>query len=100
MRKKTKIIQVPVPEDLLEALDRLSSERGESRSSVIREACAEYIASVEEAEADRRYVESYRKYPEDPALGITGARLATEAWEEEDWSADYAEDTAPEDASG
>ena len=65
MRKKTKIIQVPVPEDLLEALDRLSNERGESRSSVIREACAEYIASVEEAEADRRYVEGYTRFPED-----------------------------------
>lgn len=70
MRKK--IIQVPIPEDLLATLDRHSKEAGTSRAALIREACADYITRSEEDEADRRYVESYTKFPE--------------SHEEEDWS--------------
>ena len=63
-KKKSKIIQVPVPEDLLYQLDELSHSRGESRSSLIREACVEYVASNQEAEKVRRYVDGYTEFPE------------------------------------
>ncbi|MDO8614193.1 MAG: ribbon-helix-helix protein, CopG family [Dehalococcoidia bacterium] len=63
-RKKNRIIQVPVPEDLLRELDELSGKRDQSRSALIREACAEYIANLAEAEAVRRYIQSYDEMPE------------------------------------
>jgi metal-responsive CopG/Arc/MetJ family transcriptional regulator len=91
-RKKNKIIQVPMPEDLVASLDRLSSEMGESRSWVIREAAAKYIASADEAEAVRRYIQSYEDDPEDEEWGMLAATLAAEVWPEEDWSEDYAAD--------
>jgi metal-responsive CopG/Arc/MetJ family transcriptional regulator len=86
MRKK--IIQVPMPGDLLDTLDRYSREAGTSRAALIREACASYITRSEETEADRQYVESYRKFPEShsPAEEEARMRMVAEVWGEEDWS--------------
>lgn len=64
-KKKTRIIQVPMPEDLVAKLDAISYEVDESRSHVIREALAKYITAREEDELDRQYEEGYRKFPED-----------------------------------
>ena len=64
MRKKPKVIQVPINEELLERLDAYSAERGQSRSAFIREACSEYVSKLTEEELDRQYVEAYRRFPE------------------------------------
>ena len=64
-KKKTRIIQVPMPADLVEKLDAISYEVEESRAHVIREAVAKYVTAREEEELDRRYEEGYRRYPED-----------------------------------
>lgn len=87
-KKKSKIIQVPMPEELVESLDRLSYERGESRAFVIREAAAKYVARAEDAEKARRYIEGYEKFPEDEEeIGLAEAstrelskRLAQDEW--------------------
>lgn len=88
MPKKSKIIQVPMPEDLLTSLDKLSHEQDLSRSAVIREACAEYVASTQKAESIRQYVESYEKYPEEDD-GDWREQLAAEVLGDEDWSEEY-----------
>ncbi len=88
MRKKPKIIQVPMNEDLLERLDAYSSERGQSRSAFIREACAEYVAKLTEEELDRQYAEAYRKFPEGEEEAVwarmgeqeLAKRLAEDEW--------------------
>jgi hypothetical protein len=87
-KKKSKIIQVPVPEDLLYQLDKLSHELGESRSAVIREACVKYVTDLEEAEFDRLYIQSYTDYPEEDE-GDWREQLAVEVWGDEDWSEEY-----------
>jgi predicted transcriptional regulator len=89
-RKKAKIIQVPVQEDLLNQLDRLAEESGESRSSVIREACAEYITSRELAEKIRQYEQGYTDHPEEDD-GDWRDRNAAVVWGHEDWTEDYRE---------
>jgi len=53
-----------MPEDLVYALDTLSEKQERSRSSLIREAAAQYIAGADEAEKVRQYIEGYEKYPE------------------------------------
>lgn len=98
-----KVIQVPVPQELLSKLDELSAERGESRAALIREACAKYIARLEEAEAVQRYIRSYTEMPEteeEAKWGELGVRLAAEVWDGDDWSEEYARDTAERDAKG
>jgi predicted DNA-binding protein len=89
MPKKSRIIQVPMPEELVESLDRLCHELGESRSAIIREAAAKYIADTEEAENVRRYIESYESEPEDPESGEAGEILAAENWPDEDWREEF-----------
>ncbi|MEO8457977.1 MAG: CopG family transcriptional regulator [Chloroflexota bacterium] len=85
MPKKSKLIQVPMPEELLATLDSISHEQDVSRSALIREACVEYIATSKKAEDVRRYVESYTKYPEKDE-GNWRELLAAEVWGEEDFS--------------
>jgi metal-responsive CopG/Arc/MetJ family transcriptional regulator len=82
---KNKIIQVPMPAELVESLDELSEKQDVSRSALIREACAKYLSSTEEAEKIRRYIEGYTKYPEVDE-GDWREQLAAEVWGEEDFS--------------
>lgn len=73
-----KIIQVPVDNDLVLALDKLAKERGVARAHVIRDACWRMLRNLEEEELDRRYRDGYRRFPEDPAYGEAGAKMAAE----------------------
>ena len=84
--KKNKIIQVPMTEDLVGDLDALSREQDRSRASLIREACAEYIANAEEADKVRRYIDAYERFPEDAEEFADLRRAAIEAMEPEDFS--------------
>jgi len=94
VKKKSKIIQIPMPEELLRELDELSQKRGESRSAVIREACAKYVTTVDKAERDRRDEESYRRMyaslkpgdkSEDELLGESQLAVLSETLEDEGW---------------
>lgn len=91
-KKKNKIIQVPMPEDLVEKLDKLSYEMGESRSFVLREAAAKYIRDAQEAEDVRRYIESYTKEPmtqEEKDWIDVGVKYAAQIHADDDWTAEY-----------
>ena len=87
-----KVIQVPVDDALLKALDDISQKRQQSRSAVIREACATYLARLEEDEADRRYIQSYIDVPEteeERQWGELGLKMLAEVTAEDDWSDDW-----------
>ncbi len=80
-----KIIQVPVDEELLTALDQLSRKQRKARSELIRQACQRYLRQVESEELDRLYQQGYQKLPEEPELGeaqvaIVGEILPKESW--------------------
>ncbi len=80
-----KVIQVPVDENLLTELDRVSKKRSETRSEIIRRACWKYLEQAESEEMDHKYQQGYRKLPEDAAAGeaqilMTGEILTEEAW--------------------
>ena len=86
-----KVIQIPVDRDLLEALNKVSRQQAKSRSALIREACAKYIATTEKEERIRQYVEGYRRMPEtqdeldlaESSAGALAELLADDAWNEE-----------------
>jgi metal-responsive CopG/Arc/MetJ family transcriptional regulator len=97
---RRKIIQVPVEAELLAKLDEAARTRGQSRSALIREASAAYLATSQEAEAIRRYVQSYTDMPEteeERAWGELGSKLAAEAWGDEDWTEEYEQWKAEQD---
>ncbi|MBI2322338.1 MAG: ribbon-helix-helix protein, CopG family [Chloroflexi bacterium] len=79
------VIQVPIDHSLRAALDRLARERGTSRAEIIRQACLHYIREQAERSDEARYIEGYRRQPEEPALadvqaGLAAAVLADERW--------------------
>jgi metal-responsive CopG/Arc/MetJ family transcriptional regulator len=80
-----KIIQVPLELDLLERIDETAGAVAESRAAFVREACKLRLKSLEAREMDRRYVEGYRKKPEDTAWAKAGAKLLSRALPRETW---------------
>ena len=84
-----RIIQVPIDEELLAKLDALSDKKGQSRASVIREACRKYVTEERRRQMAKEYVDGYRRIPEDPALAEGYAALAAEVLPPEDWSDVY-----------
>jgi predicted transcriptional regulator len=84
-KKKTRIIQVPMPEDLVAKLDAISYEIDESRSFVIREAAARYVTAREEAELDRQYAAAYAKDPEDAEEMKAMEAASAESLKDDPW---------------
>lgn len=80
-----KVIQVPVDEELLVALDRTSRKQNRARAELIREACQCYLAQVESEELDRLYQGGYERVPEEPELGKAQIGVAGEILPEELW---------------
>jgi metal-responsive CopG/Arc/MetJ family transcriptional regulator len=80
-----RIIQVPMDEALLRALDTLSERENAPRAAVIREACRRYVADAEKQALDDQYEAGYRRLPETGAIGETQAALAAQVLDEETW---------------
>lgn len=80
-----KVIQVPVDEELLVALDETSRKQNKARAELIREACRCYLEGVESEELDRLYQQGYERVPEGPDLGEAQIGLAAEILPEESW---------------
>ena len=80
-----KIIQVPMDENLLNALNATSRRRGQPRSEFIREACKRYLKQAEYEQMDEIYKEGYERLPEEPLLGEVQAVLAGQVLPKESW---------------
>ena len=80
-----KVIQVPMDESLLNALNATSKRRGQPRSEFIRKACQQYLKQAEYEQMDETYKEGYERLPEEPVLGETQAVLAGRVLPEESW---------------
>ena len=80
-----KIIQVPMGRDLLESIDERAGMVAESRAAFIREACRQRLKGLKAQELDRRYVEGYRKKPEDTTWAETGAKLLSRVLRRGKW---------------
>lgn len=80
-----KIIQVPVDEELLQALDHVSAKLHKARAAVIRQACKQYLTRMEQEELDKLYQQGYEKSPEEHEWGVVQMNLATQILPKESW---------------
>jgi metal-responsive CopG/Arc/MetJ family transcriptional regulator len=81
-------IEVSLDQSLIETLDRMAQEQGESRSALVARACEHFVATRPGGSAGARvaaYIEGYRRQPEDPALAEVAVRQLGEVLEEESW---------------
>jgi metal-responsive CopG/Arc/MetJ family transcriptional regulator len=80
-----KIIQVPIEDDLLGALDEASRSDRRSRADLIRQACRDYLQRRRSELLDRLYQEGYERVPEDAAVGETQLALLGQVLDKETW---------------
>ncbi len=80
-----KVIQVPMDEKLLRAMNRNAKATRSSRAAVIRKACEDYLRRQEEDELERQYIEGYRRKAENPVWGRLGKIMAAKVLPREDW---------------
>jgi metal-responsive CopG/Arc/MetJ family transcriptional regulator len=73
---------VQLSDELLEQIDRSRAAAGRSRSEVIRDAIARYLAEDREAEIDRLLVDAYTRLPQEDVWTDEAARrmIAAERW--------------------
>lgn len=76
---------VQLSDELIEELDREAARRSLSRSALIREAVEGHLAAAGEAEAIRRYVESYRRFPQSEIEAREGEQRGIRMIREEPW---------------
>jgi metal-responsive CopG/Arc/MetJ family transcriptional regulator len=85
MAKSTKVIQVPMEEELLKQIDATAGILAESRSAFIREACQQRLKSLHAKELDRLYIEGHQKHPEDVDWAQSSAKLLSKRLPKEKW---------------
>ncbi len=73
-----KEVLVQLDDDLVEKLDEIAKRVSVSRSELLRRAALAVIEADDWAQADRRLVEGYAKYPPDPVLLRASENLAAE----------------------
>lgn len=81
--RKTEKIAISLPKEDLEAVERVRKKMGFERSAVIDKAIRFWLSSLEQKEAVQRYIEGYRKKPEDVQELKAMETAAAEAFEEE-----------------
>ncbi|MEY2513993.1 MAG: Ribbon-helix-helix protein copG family, partial [bacterium] len=72
-------------DELLAQLDARVAREGRSRSDLIREAVAAYLAADRAADIDRQIVEAYARQPQEDLIGFEAAghrMVAAEPWDE------------------
>ena len=72
-------VLVQLDDDLVARLDELAKRTKVSRSELLRRAAMAVLQADEWAQADKRLVEGYTRYPPDPALLEVSERLAAES---------------------
>jgi hypothetical protein len=84
-KKSTKIIQVPMEEELLKRIDTTAGIVAESRAAFIREACQQRLKSLHAMELDRLYVEGHQSHPENLDWAEGSAKLLSKRLPKEKW---------------
>jgi predicted transcriptional regulator len=75
-----KQVLVQLDDGIVSRLDRLTGPMDASRSDLIRRAVNLWLDALDEAEADVRYAEAYRRIPEDLEDEAAWEALQLETW--------------------
>jgi metal-responsive CopG/Arc/MetJ family transcriptional regulator len=84
-KKSSKVIQVPMEEELLRQIDATAGIVAESRAAFIREACQQRLKSLRTRDLDRLYTEGHRSRPENLDWAQSSAKLLSKRLPKEKW---------------
>ena len=82
---KTTKIAISLPQDMLNAVEQITKESGESRSELFRRAVVMLLRRRREQEMSERYIRAYEQTPEtreeiEAARHAASTILARESW--------------------
>ena len=77
-----KQVLVQLDDEIVQALDRLTGPMDASRSDLIRRAVNLWLDALDEAEADIRYAEAYKRIPDDMREHEAWEAAGLETWPE------------------
>lgn len=82
---KTTKIAISLPQDMLNAVEQITKESGESRSELFRRAVAMLLRRHLEQEMSEQYIRAYKQIPEtreeiEAARHAASTILARESW--------------------
>ena len=80
-----KVIQIPIEDELLNALDRMSKRKQKARADLIRQACKRYLQQMESEELDELYQRGYERIPEEADCGEIQVTLLSHVLPAESW---------------
>jgi metal-responsive CopG/Arc/MetJ family transcriptional regulator len=80
-----RVIQVPIEEELLNALDHMSKKKRKARADLIRQACRRYLQQAEYEELDVLYQKGYERTPEEAGCGEVQVALLGHVLPKESW---------------
>lgn len=83
--KSSKIVQVPMEDELLKRIDATAGIVAESRAAFIREACKLRLKTLQHKERDRLYIEGHQSRPEDLDWAESSAKLLSKRLPKEKW---------------
>jgi metal-responsive CopG/Arc/MetJ family transcriptional regulator len=75
---------VQLSDELLAQVDARAAREGRSRSDLVRDALAGYLADEREAAIDRQLIDAYTRAPQEDLLGARDAAralIAAEPWD-------------------
>lgn len=84
-RERVARIAICLPADLFRSVERVRKEAGLGRSTLVQRALEEFMARRERAALLERYVEGYRRAPEDIHEVEAAASAAAELLSREPW---------------
>ena len=77
-----KQVLVQLDDEIVQSLDRLTGPMDASRSDLIRRAVNLWLDALDEAEADVRYAEAYKRIPDDLDELAAWEAAGLETWPE------------------
>ena len=81
----TKIIQVPMNEELLKNLNKYSKKQKVKRAVLVRQACERLLKQLQEEELERQYIEGYKRIPDDGKIAEAQMKMLADILPKEDW---------------
>ena len=83
--RTSRVIQVPMEEELLKEIDATAGIVAESRAAFIREACQQRLKNLRAEELDRLYIKGHQSHPEDIDWPRSSAKLLSKRLPKEKW---------------
>lgn len=78
-------VAISLPKDVMKEIETIRHKMGLGRSQAIVEAVSMWLKKKQEEAWDKKYVEGYKRYPEDPKESYPLYKASLKSFNKDDW---------------